>query len=66
MSDQTAKALQKDWQTSARWSGVKRTYTAEDVVRAVSGQQNEPRRPNRSHWDSRMRCDAVTRIGRDP
>jgi isocitrate lyase len=32
MSDQ-AKALQKDWQTSARWSGVSRTYTAEDVVR---------------------------------
>ena len=33
MSEQTAKALQKDWQTSPRWNGVKRTYSAEDVVR---------------------------------
>ena len=41
MSDQTAKALQKDWQTSARWSGVKRTYTAEDVVRLRGNVQIE-------------------------
>lgn len=36
MSDtrtQAALALQKDWSENARWSGIKRGYTAEDVVR---------------------------------
>ncbi|HLB85768.1 MAG TPA: isocitrate lyase, partial [Steroidobacteraceae bacterium] len=41
MSEQTAKALQKDWQTKARWSGVKRTYSAEDVVRLRGSVQIE-------------------------
>jgi len=41
MSEQTAKALQKDWQTSARWHGVKRTYTADDVVRLRGSVQVE-------------------------
>jgi isocitrate lyase len=36
MSDtrtQAAQALQKDWSENARWSGIKRGYSAEDVVR---------------------------------
>ncbi len=41
MTEQTAKALQKDWQTGARWKGVKRTYTAEDVVRLRGSVQIE-------------------------
>src|SRR5512145_777694 len=41
MSDQTVKALKKDWQTSPRWQGVRRTYGAEDVVRLRGSVQIE-------------------------
>jgi len=30
---QEISALQKDWAENTRWSGVKRGYTAQDVVR---------------------------------
>ena len=33
MSLKTAAQLDKEWKTSPRWKGVKRTYTAADVVR---------------------------------
>jgi isocitrate lyase len=33
MSFLTAEQLEKDWQTNPRWKGVKRGYTAADVVR---------------------------------
>ena len=35
MADRKAEiaALQKDWDTNPRWKGIKRGYTAEDVVR---------------------------------
>ena len=31
--EQLAQALQKEWNESPRWAGIKRNYTAEDVVR---------------------------------
>jgi isocitrate lyase len=31
--EQLAQALQKEWSESPRWTGIKRNYTAEDVVR---------------------------------
>ena len=31
--DQQAAALQKDWDTNPRWKGIKRGYTAAEVVR---------------------------------
>ena len=34
-------ALQKDWATNARWDGIKRDYTAEDVVRLRGSVQIE-------------------------
>ncbi len=33
MTNQAAQALRKDWESNPRWKGIKRTYTAEDVVR---------------------------------
>ena len=33
--------LQKDWQDNPRWSNVKRTYSAEDVVRLRGSVQPE-------------------------
>jgi len=31
--EQQAAALEKDWATNPRWKGIKRHYTAADVVR---------------------------------
>src|SRR5690242_7602061 len=39
-TDQAA-ALAKDWETNPRWKGVKRNYTAEDVVRLRGSVQEE-------------------------
>jgi isocitrate lyase len=41
MTNQAAPDLRKDWQTNARWHGIKRTYTAEDVVRLRGSVQIE-------------------------
>jgi isocitrate lyase len=41
MTQKTADQLRKDWQTNPRWAGVKRPYTAEDVVRLRGSVQIE-------------------------
>src|SRR5699024_3582626 len=33
MFKERAKELQKDWDTNPRWKGIKRPYSAEDVIR---------------------------------
>ena len=38
---QQIEALQKDWDTNPRWKGVKRNFTAEDVVRLRGSVQIE-------------------------
>ncbi|CAJ0781142.1 Isocitrate lyase [Ralstonia condita] len=39
--EQQVAALQKDWETNPRWKGIKRGYTAEDVVRLRGSLQIE-------------------------
>ena len=39
--EQQVAALQKDWDTNPRWKGIKRGYTAEDVVRLRGSLQIE-------------------------
>jgi len=39
--EEQIKALELDWATNPRWKGVKRTYTAADVVRLRGSQQIE-------------------------
>jgi isocitrate lyase len=39
--EQQVQALQHDWDTNPRWKGVKRTYSAEDVVRLRGSVQIE-------------------------
>ena len=39
--DQTASELESQWKTSARWNGVERDYTAEDVVALRGSVQEE-------------------------
>ena len=48
------KVLQKDWQDNPRWSNVKRTYTAEDVIRLRGSVQPEctyARRGSEKLWE---------------
>ncbi|MGZ5132215.1 MAG: isocitrate lyase, partial [Caldimonas sp.] len=39
--EQQASALEKDWASNPRWKGIKRTYTAADVVRLRGSVQVE-------------------------
>ncbi|MGV2481803.1 UNVERIFIED_CONTAM: isocitrate lyase, partial [Salmonella enterica subsp. enterica serovar Weltevreden] len=39
--DEQIKSLEKDWATNPRWKGVKRGYSAADVVRLRSNVQIE-------------------------
>jgi isocitrate lyase len=41
VNDQAAATLQQEWATDPRWAGVKRTYSAEDVVRLRGSIQEE-------------------------
>lgn len=38
---QQAQELQKQWETDPRWKGIKRAFTAEDVVRLRGSIQQE-------------------------
>ena len=51
---QTAEELQKDWDTNPRWAGIKRDYTAEDVVRlrgSITEDSTLARRGAENLWD---------------
>jgi isocitrate lyase len=41
VNDQAAATLQQEWATDPRWTGVKRSYSAEDVVRLRGSVQEE-------------------------
>jgi isocitrate lyase len=41
VNDQAAATLEQEWATDLRWAGVKRSYTAEDVVRLRGSVQEE-------------------------
>ena len=51
---QTAEELQKDWEVNPRWAGIKRDYTAEDVVRlrgSITEDSTLARRGAENLWD---------------
>ena len=52
--EEQVKALEKDWKNNPRWANVKRTYSAEDVVRLRGSVQPEctyARRGAEKLWD---------------
>ncbi|CAG9167106.1 isocitrate lyase [Cupriavidus pinatubonensis] len=52
--EQQIQALQKDWDTNPRWKGIKRNFTAEDVVRLRGSVQVEhtlARRGSEKLWN---------------
>jgi isocitrate lyase len=64
-TDQAA-ALAKDWETNPRWKGVKRNYSAEDVVRLRGSVQEEhtlARRGAEKLWDLVNTKDYINALG---
>lgn len=65
VSDQAA-CLQREWGTSPRWTGIRRDYRAEDVIRrrGSSTEDHAPaRRGARRLWELLGREDTVQTIG---
>jgi isocitrate lyase len=63
---QQAAALQKEWDTDSRWKGVKRTYTADDVVRLRGSVQEEhtlARRGAEKLWQLVNAADDINALG---
>jgi isocitrate lyase len=62
----TVKDLQKQWTTEARWSGIKRDYTAQDVVKlagSVHIQYTLAERGARKLWELLHQPEAVRALG---
>src|SRR5690349_23118288 len=63
---QQAEALAKDWESNPRWKGLKRDYTAEDVVRLRGSIQEEhtlARRGAEKLWDLITTNDYINALG---
>ena len=63
---QQAAALQKEWDTDSRWKGVKRTYTADDVIRLRGSVQEEhtlARRGAEKLWQLVNSADYINALG---
>jgi len=63
---QTAAELQLEWDADPRWSGVKRDYTAEDVIRIRGTVREEPtlaRRGAERLWERLTTGDYVRALG---
>jgi isocitrate lyase len=61
-----AAALAKDWETNPRWKGIKRNYTAEDVVRLRGSVQEEhtlARRGAEKLWNLVNTEDYINALG---
>ena len=62
----SAAEIQKDWDTNPRWAGIKRTYTAEDVVRlrgTVVEESTLARRGAERLWNSLHEDQFVRALG---
>ncbi|MBO0821827.1 MAG: isocitrate lyase [Nocardiopsaceae bacterium] len=63
---QLASDLRHEWETDPRWKGIKRNYTAEDVIRlrgSVNEEHTLARRGATRLWESLHTEDAVRALG---
>ena len=63
---QLASDLQREWESDPRWKGIKRNYTAEDVIRlrgSVNEEHTLARRGATRLWESLHSEDAVRALG---
>ena len=61
-----AALLQREWQTSPRWAGITRSYTAQDVIRlraSVAAEHPLAERGASRLWDLLHRPDALPTLG---
>src|SRR3954462_11427395 len=65
-AQQQAQALAKEWETNPRWKGLKRDYTADDVVRLRGSVQEEhtlARNGAEKLWDLINTNDYINALG---
>ena len=65
--EEQAQQLQQQWDTDPRWKGIKRTYTAEDVVRLRGSLQVEhtlAKRGAEKLWEASITSRSSTRSAR--
>ena len=63
---QTAAELETEWKTSARWNGIERDYTAEDVIAlrgSVAEEHTLARRGAENLWNLIHREEWVAALG---
>ncbi len=63
---QQAANLRKEWETDPRWAGIKRNYTAEDVIRlrgSITEEHTLARRGANRLWELLHSEDAVRALG---
>jgi isocitrate lyase len=63
---QQADILQREWETDPRWKGIKRNYTAKDVIKlrgSVNEEHTLARRGATRLWESLQSEDAVRALG---
>jgi isocitrate lyase len=63
---QQAANLRKEWETDPRWTGIKRNYTAEDVIRlrgSITEEHTLARRGANRLWELLHSEDAVRALG---
>ncbi|MEI3608603.1 isocitrate lyase [Pseudogracilibacillus sp. SO10305] len=66
MYKERAEQLQKDWDTNPRWKGIKRPYSAEDVIRlrgSLDIQHTLAERGSKKLWDLINTEDYVNSLG---
>src|SRR5699024_10287729 len=66
MLKERAAALQKEWDTNPRWEGIKRTYTAEDVIRlrgSLDMDYTLADRGSKKLWESLNTEDFINSLG---
>ena len=64
--EERAKAIQADWDSNPRWAGVRRDYTAEDVVRlqgSFTVDHTVARRGSQRLWDLLKTEDYINALG---
>ena len=66
MTNERVEQLQKSWDNDARWTGINRTYTAEEVIKlrgSIDIEQTLARRGAEKLWDLLEKEDFINALG---
>ncbi|MFJ7829115.1 isocitrate lyase [Peribacillus sp. NPDC046944] len=66
MTNERVEQLQQSWETDSRWNGIKRTYTAEEVIKlrgSIDIEQTLARRGAEKLWNLLKQEDFINALG---